>query len=194
MYSHRTLNAEPESNRYLGEAHVLGQRSVSGPKWHVVYTRVNHENKIAQHLVYRDVEHFLPSYRSIRRRKDRCVSAQSPLFPGYIFVRLVLVQRMKVLTIPGVIRFVGPQVVPAEVSQDEIQRLQWGIAKEKILPFNQVAIGDRVLIVDGPLSGIEGVLLRNRTENRVVVTVNAIARAFSVELDISSLRILNKAA
>src|SRR5215469_17978008 len=86
-------------------------------QWYAAYTSANHEKRVAQQLTWRSVEHFLPVYESVRRWKDRRVPLQLPLFPGYVFVRLALRDRLRVLAVPGVARVVGfdgrPTVVPA---------------------------------------------------------------------------------
>ena len=87
-------------------------------QWYAAYTIANHEKRVAQQLTWRSVEHFLPVYESVRRWKDRRVRLRLPLFPGYVFVRLALRDRLRVLAVPGVARLVGfdgcPTVVPAE--------------------------------------------------------------------------------
>ena len=62
------------------------------PRWYAAYTSANHEKRVAEQLRLRDVEHFLPLYASLRRWKDRRVTLQMPLFPGYVFVRFAVDQ------------------------------------------------------------------------------------------------------
>src|SRR5271166_6574720 len=75
--------------------------------WYAAQTRSKHEKTVASQLSERFVENFLPQYDSVRIWKDRRVTLQMPLFPGYIFVRLALRDRLRVLQIPGVARLVG---------------------------------------------------------------------------------------
>src|SRR6267378_2705469 len=77
------------------------------PRWYAAYTSANHEKRVAEQLDVRSVEHFVPLYESVRRWKDRKVRLQLPLFPGYVFVRLVQRERLRVLQVPGVARLVG---------------------------------------------------------------------------------------
>jgi len=67
------------------------------------------------------MEHFLPLYESVRRWKDRQVKLELPLFPGYLFVRLALRDRLKVQQVPGVARLVGFDGTPTEVPGEEIE-------------------------------------------------------------------------
>src|SRR5467141_1677563 len=80
---------------------------VREPHWYAVHTCANHEKRVASHLVEREVEHFLPLYHSVRRWSDRCVELDLPFFPGYVFVRLELRDKLRVLQIPFVVRLVG---------------------------------------------------------------------------------------
>src|SRR5271157_2291303 len=92
------------------------------PHWYAIYTRANHERKVADQLAGRGVDHFLPQYESERRWKDRKVRLQLPLFPGYLFVRLALRDRLRVLQVPGVIRLVGFDGHAVPMPQEEITR------------------------------------------------------------------------
>ena len=64
--------------------------------WYAAYTRANHEKRVAEQLERRSTECFLPLYESVRRWKDRRVRLHLPLFPGYVFVRLALRDRLRV--------------------------------------------------------------------------------------------------
>src|SRR5438270_7010797 len=74
------------------------------PGWYAAYTCANHEKRVAEQLSVREVEHFLPLYVSVRRWKDRRVTLDLPLFPGYVFVRVALRDRLQVQQLPGVAR------------------------------------------------------------------------------------------
>src|SRR5260221_11592899 len=77
------------------------------PHWYAAYTCAQHEKRVAAELGMREVEHFLPLYSSVRRWKDRRVTLDLPLFPGYVFVRLALRDRQRVGQIPSVVRLGG---------------------------------------------------------------------------------------
>src|SRR5216684_3137145 len=86
--------------------------------WYAAYTSSNHEKRVAEQLVGRAVEHFLPLYQSARRWRDRRVELQLPLFPGYIFVRLSLRDRLQVLQVPGVAKLVGFGGIPTALPHE----------------------------------------------------------------------------
>jgi transcription termination/antitermination protein NusG len=152
------------------------------PHWYVLFVRSNQEKRVAQHLSSRAVEHFLPAYESIRQWQDRKVKLISPLFPGYIFVRLALVERSKALLVPNVVSLVGTPNGPSVITDEEIEWIGRGMAYGKPEPHAYLKIGDRVVITSGPMAGIEGSLIRMHNCARILVRVNSISRAFTVEL------------
>src|SRR5260370_30009077 len=99
------------------------------PRWYAAYTSANHEKRVALQLGQRSVEHFLPLYDSVRRWKDRKMQLQLPFFPGYVFVRLALRDRLQVLQMPGVARLVGFTGLPCALSGSEIQPIQTCLAR-----------------------------------------------------------------
>jgi transcription antitermination factor NusG len=154
------------------------------PLWYAVYTNVNHEKHVAQQLGQRSIEHLLPLYDSVRRWKDRRVRLQRPLFPGYVFVRLALRDRLQVLQIPSVVRLVGFGGQPYPLPDTEIESLRKAIMNAlRIEPHPYLTVGSRVRIVRGPLAGVEGILAQKKNLCRVVLTLDLIARAAAVEVD-----------
>src|SRR2546428_8329857 len=77
------------------------------PRWYAAYTCAKHEKRVAEQFSQRSLESFLPQYESVRRWKDRRVKLQLPLFPGYVFVRLPLPQRVRGLESPRGVRLEG---------------------------------------------------------------------------------------
>jgi transcription antitermination factor NusG len=153
------------------------------PKWYVLFVRSNQEKRVAQHLCSRLIEHFLPTYESVREWKDRKVKLLRPLFSGYIFVKLPFVDRSKALLVPNVVSLVGTPNAPSVVSDEEIEWIRQGTAHGKAEPHPYPKIGDPVVITAGPMAGIDGTLIRMNNCARVLVHVNSIARAFAVEVD-----------
>jgi transcription antitermination factor NusG len=156
------------------------------PRWYAAYTSASHEKRVAEQLVVRSVEHFLPVYASVRRWKDRHVTLQLPLFPGYVFVRIALCDRLPVLQVPGVARLVGFDGAPAALPEEEIDGLKEGLVggvRAKPHPF--LTTGRRVRIRSGPLEGRQGILLRRKGCLRVVLSVDLIQRSIVVDVDVA---------
>jgi transcription antitermination factor NusG len=158
-------------------------------RWYAAYTNANHEKRVAIQLGQRSVEHFLPIYESVRRWKDRRMKLQLPLFPGYVFVRLALPDRLKVLQVPGVARLVGFNGQPAALPDREIEALRTSLAVQlRAEPHPYLTVGHRVRIERGPLEGVEGILIRKKNALRVVVSIHLIMRSTSVEVDAGDLQ------
>src|ERR1700676_1933407 len=94
-------------NKASGLRHSEIPRGFHELLWYAAYTSANHEKRVAEQLGVRSLEHFLPVYESVRRWKDRRMKLQLPLFPGYVFVRLALCDRLQVLQVPAVVKLVG---------------------------------------------------------------------------------------
>ena len=159
-------------------------------RWYAVYTSANHERCVADQFALRDVEHYLPVYESVRKWKDRKVRLQLPLLPGYVFVRLPLRERLKVLQVPGVACLVGFGGRPAAISDEEVERIH------KIqdlgacaMPHPFLTAGKRVRVSAGPLAGLMGILVRRKGRVRFVVSVEMIQRSVAVELDEADLAV-----
>ncbi len=156
------------------------------PLWYAAYTSANHEKRVAEQLGVRSVEHFVPLYESVRRWKDRKVRLQLPLFPGYVFVRLALHDRLCVLQVPGVARLVGFNGLPCPLSDSEIEALKAGLASGvRAEPHPYLTVGRRVRMKAGSLAGLEGILVRRKNRTRFVISLDLIQKSVAVEVDAS---------
>jgi len=155
------------------------------PKWYAAYTCVNREKKIATQMERHSIEHFLPTYESVRRWKDRRVRLTMPLFPGYVFVFLALRDRLAVLQIPGVVHLVSFNRQPAPLDAPQIERLRMATSHMRVEPHPFLTVGRRVRVLSGPLAGTEGILRRRKSSCRVVLSLELIQRSVAVEVDIA---------
>jgi transcription antitermination factor NusG len=161
---------------------------IAGLHWYAAYTLANHEKRVMQQFTERSVEHFLPLYESVRSWKDRKVKLQLPLFPGYVFVRLALRDRLRVLQVPSVVRLVGFNGHPAALPDGEIEALRTSVAMQlRAEPHPYLTVGRRVRIKSGPLAGVEGILIRKKNAFRVVLSLDFILRSAAVEVDVSDI-------
>lgn len=153
-------------------------------RWYAAYSCANHEKRVAEQLGVRDVEHFLPLYSSVRRWKDRRVTLELPLFPGYVFVRMALRDRLQVQTVPGVARLVGFDGTPTALPDQEIDTLRASLGDAMHAePYPYLTGGRRVRVIRGPLAGMEGVLLRRKGSFRLVISLELIQRSVTVDAD-----------
>jgi len=153
-------------------------------KWYAIYTRSRHEKTVAVQLGQRSVDCFLPLYDTIRKWKNGRFHVQLPLFPGYLFVRIALRDRLNVLQVPGVVNLVGFNGVPAPLPHADIETLRDALSKgAQAKPHPYLNVGSRVRIRSGPLEGMQGILLRKKGYLRVVVSVDLIMRSIAVDVD-----------
>jgi len=163
-----------------GLAHAL-----SGPEhWYAVYTRSNCEFKVARHLSTRGVEELLPVYRSRRRWSDRTRELDLPLFAGYVFCRFDPQRALPVVSTPGVVRIIGSGRNPVPVADAEIDAIRAictsGVRAQ---PWPFLEVGRRVAVVNGPLAGIEGIVLELKNQFRLVVSVSLLQRSVAAEIE-----------
>ena len=157
--------------------------------WYAAYTCAQHEKRVAVELGMREVEHFLPLYSSVRRWKDRRVTLDLPLFPGYVFVRLALRERLRVLEIPSVVRLVGFSGQATALPDTEMEIMRSALAQSlRAVPHPFLTVGRRVRITGGPFAGLEGVLKRKKSGTRVIVSLGLIQRSVAVDVDIADVR------
>jgi transcription antitermination factor NusG len=154
------------------------------PSWYAVYTNTHHEKQVALQMAQRSIEHHLPLYDSVRRWKDRRVRLQMPLFPGYIFVRIALCDRLHVLQIPSVVNLVSFAGRPAPLKDDDIHALQNCLRHgHPVEPYAYLQVGRRARVQRGLLQGLEGIILRRKNKTRLIVSFDLIQRSVSVEID-----------
>jgi len=152
--------------------------------WYAAHVCSRHEKQVARQLEERHVSYFLPVYRSVRRWKDRRKELDLVLFPGYVFVHLDLKDRLRVLQVPSVVRFVSFNGRPAALPDAEIEVLVNGLAKGvRAEPHPYLKVGHRVRVKYGPLAGTQGILVRRKDKFRVVLSIDLIMRSVAVEVD-----------
>jgi transcription termination/antitermination protein NusG len=156
--------------------------------WFAAYTNSHHEKRVSSHFGERQIESFLPLYSVLHRWKNRCEAhLDLPLFPNYVFVHIDPRERIRVLEVPGVLSLVGFGRILAPLSDFEIEALRSCVGQRKIEPHPYLVIGERVRIKAGPMTGMEGVLVRKKSNFRVVLALDVIMQCVAVEVDADDL-------
>ena len=129
-------------------------------------------------------EVYLPLYRCGRRWSDRVKQLDLPLFPGYLFCRFDVCDRLPILTTPGVISVVGAGKTPVPVDEEEIGAIR-AILRSGLVaqPWPFLQVGSRVYIERGPLAGLEGIITNTDKVCRLIVSVSLLQRSVAVEID-----------
>jgi transcriptional antiterminator NusG len=162
---------------------------MQSPSWYAVWTRSRHEQVVREQLERKGLEAFLPTITRWSRWKDRKKQIDWPLFPGYCFARFDAGERLPVLTCTGVVSIVsfdGDIVSIPEQEIDGIRRLV-----ESDLQFDPCALireGMMVEVTHGPLKGVVGRLVRKGAHARLILSVDLIGQAVSVEVDAADVK------
>jgi transcription antitermination factor NusG len=157
-------------------------------RWYVACTRSRHERIAYEQLCHHAIESYLPLYESVRQWHDRWKKLLVPAFPGYLFVRIPFAERLRVLTIPGITRFITFGKGAASLPDEELERLRTALSMRKSEPYPYLASGARVRIISGPLRGLSGVVQRGRGV-RMIISVDCVCRSLAVELLESDLQL-----
>ena len=165
-----------------------GIRPTDDRRWFAVWTRSQCEAKVEEALRRKAFEVFFPRVRVPSRRRDRRVVLEQPIFPGYLFLRFAPSRDayIRVAGTDGVVRILGEHWNRLDFVPDEqveaVRRIVTGDRHARPVPW--IRTGDRVRIVRGPLTGLDGLVQTWRAGRATfVVSVDLLQRSVAVELD-----------
>ena len=154
--------------------------------WYALQVRSRKEAYVASQIEGQGFECLLPTYKSIRKWSDRVKELEQPLFPGYLFCRFDFQNRRPVITTPGVLQIVGFGRTAAPVADEEIRALQLAVSSDiPKQPWPYLEIGQKVQVVYGNLTGLEGILVNVKGNHRVVLSVKLLQRSVALEVETS---------
>ena len=155
--------------------------------WYATYTRSKHEQKVNDRLERKHIETFLPLIERWSRRKDRRKKIHLPLFPGYLFVRTEMDAHthLEILKTDSVVRVLCYNGKPAPIPDEQINAIQVLVKNGMaVSPYPYLKEGMRVRVVNGPLIGVEGILIKTKpNKHRLVLSVDLLQESVSVEID-----------
>jgi transcription antitermination factor NusG len=139
---------------------------------------------VSEQLQQKGYEQFLPMYMSRRLWTDRVKVLQLPLFAGYMFCRFDIEKRLAILRTPGVVNIVGKGPVPVAVDPRQVEAVRLAVTSgQSVKPWTGLQAGQKVRVELGPLRGVVGTLLRYKNEAQLILQVDLMQRAMSVEVD-----------
>ena len=162
---------------------------MSDPHWYALWTRSRHEAVVRQELERIQVEAFLPTITKWSRWNDRKKKIDWPLFPGYCFARFDIDSRLTVLNRTGVVNIVSFNAEAAPIPDVEIDSLRQLIETDlQYDPCPMIKEEMMMEVVNGPLQGVIGRLVRKGPHARLVLSVELINQGVSVEVDAADVK------
>jgi transcription antitermination factor NusG len=157
--------------------------------WFAIWTRSRHEQIVRDQLERKGVEAFLPTVPRWSRWKDRKKKIDWPLFPGYCFARFAPLERLPILKCSGVVSIVSFDGEPAPIPEREINGIRQLVESDlQYDPCPLIREGMMVEVAHGPLRGVVGRLVRKGSHARLILSVDLIGQAVSVEVDAADVR------
>jgi transcriptional antiterminator NusG len=159
--------------------------SVTPNPWFALYVKNRHEKKIASSLEGKGFEAFLPTYPKHHQHSKKF---ELPLFPGYVFCRLPVGDKLPVVSTPGVFLIVGNGSPGAIVPETEIEGIRRTMESGcMVKPWPYVSRGERIHLRSGPLRGVEGVVMDETHDDWLILSVHLLQRSLAVKVDRSCL-------
>ena len=160
---------------------------LSGGSWFVIWAESRAEKKVEQRLAALGLSPWLPIVRERHRWSDRWRNVDCPLFPGYLFARAESADWSQILRTPGVLTVITEGGKPALLSDSFIASLRDAIERDGAVPEPVAEVmlyepGDEVVVQEGPLRGVRGVVRERRSQRQLVLWVAEIGRgvAFTI--------------
>ena len=162
---------------------------MNAESWYAIWTRSHCERLVEQQLTARGFSPFLPEVATPRQNARRAPRnhGKAAMFPGYLFVRDAMTKEryVEMLGVRGIVRVLEDgwtRLTPVPESDIEAIRhiVESGVA---VFPHPLLRHGDRVHVVNGPLSGIEGIFVTDsQQKGRLVVTIDLLGRSVALEV------------
>ena len=162
-------------------------------KWYVVYTRSRAEKKVYTWLTKQDIRCYLPLQKKLRKWKDRKKWIEVPLIPGYCFVFINIKEQDLVLKSENIVCYITFDGIPATIPSFQIEQLKQMLKQSdfEVTVLNENFIpGQRVEIIKGPLTGIQGELIKCHGRKRFIIRIEHIKNILSVEVPCDNLTAL----
>lgn len=158
--------------------------------WWVAHIKSRNEKALAHDLVHKEISYFLPMSWKVHRIRGRKVRALLPLFGGYMFFCGEENQRLEVLRTNRVANIL--EVKNREKFVSELLKIEQALrAGVDLTPHKYLKTGQRCRVTAGPLAGLEGIVLQTKAITRLVLQVDMLGQAASVEIDLDSIETID---
>ena len=170
---------------------VSSDRKIPESAWFALYTRPRHEKRVDNQLRHKGIDSYLPLCQKLQRWSDRKKLIEVPLFSGYVFFYGDKMIRYDAVRTYGAVRIVTFNGIPAVVQDEEIENIKRVLREiPSVESGPDVVVGDRVEIVCGPLTGLQGRVEEVRSERRFVVSIPSVHQALRFNVDGVDVRVI----
>jgi transcription antitermination factor NusG len=151
--------------------------------WWVAHTKSRNEKALAHDLINREISYFLPMTWNVRRKSRRTIKSLLPLFSGYVFFCGDERQRIELLKTDRVANLI--EVKNQQQLIDELTKIERVLRTgEPMMPHKYLQKGQKCRVIAGPLLGIQGIIISVKGQTRLVLQVDLLGQAASVEIEI----------
>jgi transcription antitermination factor NusG len=159
--------------------------------WWVAHTKSRNEKALAHDLAAKGVSYFLPMIWKVRRIRGRTIRSLLPLFGGYLFFCGEELQRIEALRtnrVANLIEVRDQHRLVEELSQIE----QAFVAGADLSPHDYIKVGQRARVIGGALAGLMGIVAKTRNSARLVLQIDMLGQAASVEIDVDMIEVIDE--
>mgnify|MGYP000020508803 CR=1 FL=1 len=162
--------------------------------WYAVYVRSRHEKKVYHLFEEKGMESSLPLIKTTRQWSDRKKKVEVPLFRGYVFVKIdINKDKLNILKTDGVVKFIGIKKKPSRIPDEEIHWIDMMVVEsDTIKNEKEIPVGQKIRVSAGPFKGLEGIVTRAGNQSRLVIVIESIMNAVSVEISPNYLENIKK--
>ena len=163
-------------------ANVTGSGVACSKRWLVAFVRVCHEKKTSERLTKMGIENFLPIQREVHQWSDRRKVVDRVILPMMIFVYVDRHEQKQVLTLAAISRYMvlRGESTPAVIPDRQMSRFKFMLDySDETISMNTspLAPGERIRVIKGPLTGLEGELVNVNGKSKVAVRLTMLGCA-----------------
>jgi transcription antitermination factor NusG len=159
--------------------------------WWVAHTKSRNEKALAHDLIAKDISYFLPMTWKVHRKSHRTIRALLPLFSGYLFFCGEETQRVELLRTNRVANLI--EVKDQDKLLNELVQFEQALrVGAPLTPYKYIRAGQRCRVIAGPLLGLEGIVVKMKGATRLVLQIDILGQAASVEIDIDMIELIDE--
>ena len=152
--------------------------------WIVVRSKPRSEKIAYAQLKEKGIEAYLPLLKERRKWSDRKKWVEFPLFSSYLFAKIEIKNSIFVLQTHGVNSLVkfGDEI--AIVQDEVVNAIKLAIdGGYQLTPAEYFIAGNAVEVIEGPMRGVKGFVVKLKGKDRLVIKIDAIQQALSIDID-----------